>query len=240
MNKTFYTIGVALVIVTLSMKVVLAQTATPQPTVEATEKIKPSLVPVEKTIENLKDKIATKVAELSHKNGTVVAGTVTKINSVSLEVMTGDEKKITASIDDTLTKFYSIETHKKKEIKLTDLSKNDYVIVSGPQVENTITANSVWRDTPLQITSGQITNVDKDNFSLDVVTTDKEQLTLDVETGSKQMMMDIKTLEIKKTGFSKIKPGDHIHFSTKKTNDKKAHLSVLRLLVIPQEYFLKK
>jgi hypothetical protein len=137
-----------------------------------------------------------------------------------------------------LTKTYDIVKNQKKEIEATALKKGDYILVSGPAVESAITANEIYRDNVYIVSSGQITSIDKEAFTVDVVTPDKEELTLDIETGTKQQIMDIKTLELSKTGFSKFKTGDTIHFVAQKKSDSKIKtLSTIRILIIPQEYF---
>lgn len=213
---------------------VFAQTKSASPTVT------PSPTPgtTEKSIENLKEKIANKVEELRKENKNVVAGTIAKINKDSVDITTDNQKTITVSIDDTLTTLYDITSGKEKEIKFDSLDKEDYIVVSGPVVETTVNANIIYIDTPVTVAQGHITNIDKDNFTIDVVTSEKEELTLDIETTTKQTIMDVKTLDIKTVGFSKIKIGDTIHFSARSGKDDKKK-SAIRIFIIPQEYFAK-
>lgn len=212
---------------------VLGQTTAPSTTIA-----KSTPTPTtEKGIEVLKEKIASKVEELRKGNRKVVTGTITTIKGDSLEMQSSDKKTITVTIDDTLTKIYKIESGKKKEIEKESLKNKDYIVVAGPTVENTVTANTIYVDFPVTVGVGHITNIDKDTFTIDIVTTEKEESTLDIETTTKQQIMDTKTLEIKTVGFSKLKIGDTIHFSTQST--KPDTVSLLRLLVIPQEFFLK-
>ncbi|MDO9027431.1 MAG: hypothetical protein Q7U68_01010, partial [Candidatus Roizmanbacteria bacterium] len=64
---------------------------------------------------------------------------------------------------------------------------------------------------------------------------------------TKQFIVNIKTLEIERVGFSKIKEGDTVHFVVKKTGNPLRQLadggnnnySAIKILIIPQEYFIK-
>lgn len=89
--------------------------------------------------------------------------------------------------------------------------------------------------------SGKITEVNKDDYYIKVITSTKDTITLDIENATSMTMMDIKSLEAAKVGFSKLKEGDTIHFTVKRTGDEKEQnrYSAERLLIIPQEYFLK-
>jgi hypothetical protein len=54
-------------------------------------------------------------------------------------------------------------------------------------------------------------------------------------------MLNSKTGEIEKTGFSKIKEADVIHFVVKKSSEEKEknRYPTSKILIIPQEYFVK-
>ena len=192
----------------------------------------------QKEIQDLKVKIANKVAELN-KDKKATAGTITDINNDVIKIKNEDNKELIIKIDSELTKYYQIEQAVKKEIKVTDLKKDAYIIVSGLPLENTINANSIYQDKPYIVRSGKITEVNKTDYYLRVMSTDKDEYILDIENITKQQIVNIKTLELERTGFSKIKEGDTIHFvvaadaNTKENN----RYPLLRFLIIPQEYF---
>lgn len=53
-------------------------------------------------------------------------------------------------------------------------------------------------------------------------------------------MVNIKTLDLERVGFSKVKEGDTVHFVVKKTGEEKNNsYSAIKILIIPQEYFIK-
>ena len=112
----------------------------------------------------------------------------------------------------------------------------------GDSLKKTLSkiASSIFVDESYIVESGKITEVNKDSYSVKVMNSAKEIFTLDVEFYTKQLILNIKTLELERTGFSKIKEGDYAHFVVKRginINDNK--YSVQKILIIPQEYFIK-
>ncbi len=219
---------IALVIVSPS----LAQTASPSasPTGEAEDS----------AIEQLKEKVANKVTEIRRKNNKAVAGTVITKNAGNLRIKTNEDVEYEIKLDDALTKYFQILGVKKQEIDAEDIEVDDYAIVTGVQADNSITANTVFIDERFLVMTGKISQVDKENFTLTIVTTAKEQIDLDIESSTKQSMVNIKTNEPEVSGFTKIKEGDTIHFVVSRPlNSKEGSYSARKVLIIPQEYFLK-
>lgn len=194
----------------------------------------------EKQIQQLKEKIATKVAELREKNNKAISGSVSEIVSNTIKLKTDDDGEYLVKLDETLTKYYQIIGGQKKEIRGADIKKDSYVVVSGIINDKKIDANFIYIDQPYMVASGKIIEVNKSEFYLKVVTNDKDTLFLDIEDYTKRQIINIKTLSIEQTGFSKIKEGDAIHFVVKKTgNEKDNRYSAQKILIVPQEYFMK-
>lgn len=195
----------------------------------------------ETEIKDFKDKIASKVAELQKKDQKSVAGYVVKNDKTQISIKSEDKKNFQIKIDDILTKVYKISGATKKEIQVEDLIKNDYLIVTGPASDTTVTANEIYVDEKYLAKVGRVTEVDKTNFSLKLMTPEKEEYSLDVESNTTQSMLNIKTLVVEKSGFSKIKEGDMIHFVVKKSQleQKNNQFSAKKILTIPQEFFIK-
>jgi hypothetical protein len=211
---------------------IFAQTASPSasPTGEASDT----------AIEKLKEKVANKVTEIRRKNNKAVAGTVIAKNTGSLKIITNEEVEYEIKLDDALTKYFQILGTKKQEIKTEDIEINDYAIITGVLADNSITANTVFIDERFLVMSGKISQVDKENFTLTIVTTAKEEIDLDVENTTKQSMVNIKTHEAEPSGFTKIKEGDTIHLVVSRPlNSKEGNYTAKKILIIPQEYFLK-
>ncbi len=195
----------------------------------------------ETEIQDFKDKIASKVAELQKKDQTSVAGYVVKNDKTQITIKSEDKKTYQIKIDNILTKVYQISGATKKEIQIEDLVKDDYLIVTGPISDTTVTANEIYVDEKYLAKVGRVTEVDKTNFNLKVMTPEKEEYSLDIESGTVQSILNIKTLIVEKSGFSKIKEGDMIHFVVKKTQfeQKNNQFSAKKILTIPQEFFIK-
>lgn len=196
-------------------------------------------------IQTLKEKIATKVAELRGKNNKAVSGTVQELitpeKMTKLKIKTWRDEDFGVKIDPDLTKFYQIAGVQKKEIKSNTIKKNSYIIVTGVIKEKEVEANFVYLDELFFVASGKVTEVNRPEFFIRVVTADKENYTLDVETFTKQQMLNIKTLSPESVSFSKIKEGDTIHFVLKKTSQpiESNRFAAQKILIIPQEYFIK-
>ena len=190
----------------------LAQTKTLLPSPEASAS--PTTV-VDRDIQQLKDKIANKVSEIRKKNNKAISGFVLSNDGNKMKINNnGEENQV--KFDDTLTKYFKITGAQKKEIKVDDIKKNDYAIVRGGGGGNIITANVVLIDENFLVDSGKITEINKDNYNVKVLTSDKNTYSLDFETNTKQFMVNIKTLDLERVGFSKVKEGDTVHFVVKK------------------------
>lgn len=197
----------------------------------------------EKNVKLLREKIATKVEQMRKKDQRAYAGKIEKIDDTSVTILAlegADDKKYTIKIDETLTTMYRIVGSTKKEIKKSDLVKGNYIIVTGQQLNEGIEASNIYVDEEFIVRTGSIFEVSKSSYYLKVITSDKEEFTLDIQSSTRQFMYNIKSKELEKTGFSKMKEGDTVHFVVSKTNPgestEKNRFDAVRILVIPQEF----
>lgn len=195
----------------------------------------------DKEVQELKEKLASKVAELQKKEQRAVSGRLAENKKNSLTITANDSTIYTIKLDDVITKIYTIFTGEKKEIKVNELKKGDYLIASGPISDKTVTANYVYKDEQFLLGSGKITEVNSSDFFLKVLTPEKEAVTLDIETSTKKLLADVKAFTTEAVGFTKIKEGDTVHYVVKRTGTerKKDRYSATKILIIPQEYFQK-
>lgn len=241
MKKAIFFLAAVLTLSGLFSVAAQIETPTATPAQEA-EEDKPSTATgeLDEKVKILKEKIATKVAELREENKKVTAGRIIKTDDGSLEIKIREEKVYKVTFDETLTTVYSISGATKDEIEFADLKEGDFVIVSGSAVEDNISANFIYKDTEYMVTSGKVVRVNQSDFSVEVITAEKNNYILDIETSTKQRILDIDTFNLSPAGFSKFKEGDTIHFVTEKQTEKEAtRSSALRLLIIPQEYFIQ-
>ena len=190
-------------------------------------------------IEQFKDKLASKVAELQKKDEKAISGFITEIKEKEIRFKTKENEIYTGEIDDVLTKFYSLKSGIKKEITIEDLSKDDNIIVTGPINGKIITANNIYLDTSYLSDSGVVSEVNQSEFYIKVSLLKNETVTLDIETLTKKLAVNLKTFKLEPIGFSKIKSGDTVHFIYENTNSSKTEkrYSAEKIIVIPQEYF---
>ncbi|PIY68923.1 hypothetical protein COY90_03350 [Candidatus Roizmanbacteria bacterium CG_4_10_14_0_8_um_filter_39_9] len=231
-------LSVFLLIFALSQAISL-YAQTPTSTASATS---PTAVKIDKEVVDLKERVAKSVAENRKKDQKAMSGfAIVKDGAVKVKDI-DDETEYEVKIDSSLTKIYQIQGLTKKEVKSDDIKKNAYIIVTGPIVDKTINANIVFIDEAFIVQTGKITELNKTDFYIKLTTLDKDTITLDVESGTKQNMLNIKTLEIERTGFSKIKEGDTIHFVAKRDTSSQSSVgrfAAYKMLIIPQEYFIK-
>lgn len=192
-------------------------------------------------VDKLKEKVAEKVSKLASGEDKAVAGVVQSIANKELIIKNMDGDMVEVALDDTLTKYYNIAATSTKEVKQTDIAKGDYIFAAGPEIGGQINANGIYLDQRYIVTSGKITEVDADEYTVKIVTLDKNNFVLDIQTRTTQEMLNIKTLELEKVGFSKLKEGDSIHVVMKANlqNDKQTRYDAEKILIIPNEYFLQ-
>ena len=191
-------------------------------------------------IQNFKEKLASKVAELQKKEDKALSGFLILKKDKALTIETTDNEQFSVELDDLLTKYFQVNVTALKEITLDDFEVDDYIIITGPISGKVITANNVYKDENFTSGSGIVSDTGQGDFVLNVVTLENETLTIDIETATKRKILNIKTLKLEDVGFSKIKTGDVLHFIYKKISNKdEKKYSATKILVIPQEYFSK-
>lgn len=197
----------------------------------------------EQQIESIKKSVANTVEELKKKGFKAAAGYINTVKDKQIVVKDSSEKTTTIKLDADLTKVYQITGSTKKEMKQSDLKKNMYIIVSGPVLDNVINANVVYIDEEYFVKSGKIVEVNSADDSLKISTSERDTITVDIDSRLKVQIMDSKTFVLSTiTSFTKIKEGDTVHFIYAKTGEetKANRFDALKVVVIPQEYFIQK
>ena len=189
----------------------------------------------------LKEKVAEKVLGMKGNVDKAISGLIQLIDDKIVTLSTPDGTEVDITLDDTLSKYYTIQGTAVRDSKKDQFEKGDYVFAVGPEINGSVNANGIYSDVRYSIYSGKITEVDSEEFTVKVVTSDKNNLILDIQTFTTQEMLDIKTLELAKVGFSKLKEGDSIHVVVKANlaNPKQTRFDAEKILIIPNEYFLQ-
>lgn len=160
-----------------------------------------------KQVEDLKERLATKAAQLSQSQRSAISGPVkaTTITSFTVETKTKDMKiELTDDI-----KVFQYLKGKRTTLTTDDISKGDQVIVFGlyDSTLDIIKANIVFIDSSHETRiSGKITDIDKVNFTITVVGTGNTATVVDVEKTTRAYDW-ITGKGIEKGGFSKLTIG---------------------------------
>ncbi|MFA5136330.1 MAG: hypothetical protein WC489_02960 [Patescibacteria group bacterium] len=195
----------------------------------------------DKDIQELKERVANKVAEIRKKDQKALSG-YANVKDGKISLKDTEDMEYTVTIDESLSKVYRISGSTKKEIKPSDIKTDTYMIVTGPVVDKSVSANFIFVDDVYIVQSGKVMEINKEDYYIKIMSQDKEEYILDIETSTKQNMLNMKTLEIEKSGFSKIKEGDTAHFTainSKTEKNSSNRFTAQKILVIPQEYFMK-
>ena len=210
----------------MPMAMVTAQTATPtatrKPTAAATESAQ---------MEDLKARLATKVAELRTVVKRAMYGTVKSVSvtSATIETKTKDIK-IELTDDVTVTQIIA---GKRTNLTVEDLEPKDNVTVFGTYDEtlDLLKAQYIFIESATQPThiSGIVADVDAEEFVLTINTAENKSLTVDIERTTKTMIWT-KEAGIAKGGFSRIAVGDTVHVTATPVAKKENNYSGIRIL----------
>lgn len=209
---------------------VFAVTPTPTLTPKASEK--PTTFPLDEQINQLKDRIASRVAELKLVERRGIVGTATNVSDTQLTL--SDTHGNTRFVDvDELTKFSSPSA--KESFGISDISKGSKIEVLGlynKQSRRILARFITVTSTPV-VFRGTVTAVNSNAFTIAMMTDTNQEVTVDVESTTKTSSFT-KEGGLVRGGFSKIQEGSHtvvIGFSDKKDIKR---LTAARVLLFPQ------
>jgi hypothetical protein len=209
--------------------------ATPTVTASPTLKSTPAAATAAanmRQIEDLKDRIATTVAQLNQTQKKAIAGTVktVSVSTITIETKTSDIKiELTDSIS-----VFDMTSGKRAAITTDDLSKGDSVVVFG-DYDTTLSllkAKVIYIQPALPMrVSGSVTDVDKKNYTVTLETPEKQSYVVDIEKITSMMAYDPQK-GVVKGGFSKIEIGETVHVIGKLEPKEDNRISGLRVLDI--------
>lgn len=207
------------------LSAVLAQTAT----------LSATATPVKnKQVEDLKERLATKVAQLSQTERRAIYGTVkaTTISTLTIETATKDIK---IELTDDITVFQMLKG-KRTKLTIEDVSKGDIVTVFGEwdTAVEVLKAKSIFihnASDALQHVVGTIMETKKSDYTITIKTKKEETYIIDFETTTKTTVWS-KDAGMEKGGFSKLLPGDMIIVTGTAVPKKENRISAVRILNI--------
>lgn len=202
-------------------------TITPTPTSSAPSQA--ITTQIDDQINNLKDKIASKVAQLKLVEKRGIIGVVTDSNSTQITLKDRDGNIHFIDVDE-LTNFDSPSI---KNFGISDVTKNMTLGVLGlyNKESRRILARFITIDQSPTFIRGAVAAMDKTNFTLTVIQNNGTQTIVEIEDVTK--MTSYSTTGVIKSGFSKIQLGQRVYvvgFPDKQNNKE---LIASRIIVFP-------
>lgn len=182
-------------------------------------------------LEELKARLATKVAELRTVVKRAINGTVksVSITSATIETKTKDIK-IELTDDVVVTQMLN---GKRIVLDIEDITTDDKLTVFGSYDEtlDLLKAQFIFIESATEMLriSGVVANVDAEEFNLIINTSGGRSVTVDIEKATKTNIWT-KENGIGKGGFSKIAVGDSVHVYGKPVAKVENRVSALRIL----------
>ena len=189
--------------------------STPTTVFAAAKTSTPSATPVSKEVQNkiddLKERLATKVAELRKTVPKAIFGTVTQV-SLSSVTVDATQKAYKIELTDSI-KVAQMLKAKRTALTTEDLAKTDVITIFGEYDEtlDILQAKSIFIEAaklPVRL-HGTISAVDKKNNSFTLKGVDEASYTIDVEAATKNSLWS-REKGIEKGGFSKLEPGMYV------------------------------
>lgn len=183
------------------------------PALAATATSSPTATPTGQTnLEDLKERLATKVAELRDIVTRALSGTITSV-SISSAMIETTTKNYKIEFEDEM-KVAQIINGKRTNLTIDDLDKNDRVTVFGSYdtTLELLKAKFIFIESNKVLTRiiGTITDIDREGFAITVLTSDEKTMTADIEKTTKATEWTAEN-GIVKSGFSKMAIGDTVH-----------------------------
>ncbi|MEK7129957.1 MAG: hypothetical protein AAB803_02965 [Patescibacteria group bacterium] len=184
-----------------------------------------------KQIEDLKERLATKVAQLRQSSRRAIAGTV-KTVSVSTATIETKTKDIKIELTDDIVIVQNLRG-KRTKLTVDDLAKGDNVVVFGEYdaTLDLLRAKVIFiQATQPERLAGTATAVDTKEFTVTLATPEGKTIIVDIEKTTKITLWDGQKLT--KGGFSKIVAGDTVHLVGTTVPKKENRVSAIRILDI--------
>lgn len=182
------------------------------------------------SIDDLKERLATKVAELRQTQKKAIAGTVkeTAISTFTVETV-GSNMKIERTDE---IKVFQIIRGKRTQLTTDEIAKGDFVVVFGDLDTglDLLNAKVVFiQSKPLDRVAGVVASVDRNEFTATVKTPEGQEYVIDIEKSSSVIQYD-NDKGLVKGGFSKLIPGATVHIVGSAVPKKENRISALRLV----------
>lgn len=181
-----------------------------------------------KKIELLKEKIATKVAEIRASEKAAVAGKVAKFDKSKLTVKARFGDITVTYMEDTI--FYALSDSGRSETSVSKIKEGSQIAAFGyfDDRKTILSAKYVYLYQPSIHLIGKIADMDKGNYTITVKEPQGTTL-VDIETYSKIYFLAADK-KLAKGGFSKLKIGDMAHAEGNPNSKEEGRISATRII----------
>jgi len=161
---------------------------------------------IDSKIDDLKERVASRVAELNLVEKRGVMGTVTDTsgNEITIQDINGNTRIVDV---DELTEFSSED----KDFGISDIKKEDELGITGLYNKDSrrILARFVNKVTLHTLIVGVVSEINSDDFSITVLNENKKEFLVDVESLTRSFSYE-EDGNLVKSGFSKIKVSENV------------------------------
>jgi hypothetical protein len=211
------------------------------PTISPSPVASPTAMPDAEALQNLKDRIASRVAQLKLVEKRGFVGTVTDVDEIQLTLR--DLTGATRFVDvDELTRFSSPSA--RGNFGISDIKPGTTVGVLGlyNKQSKRLLARFVNVTTNQTVINGVVSGIDPKNFTISLTTYDNTSYTIDVQSTTRTLVSEKAGSPLTRSGFSRITKGERIvvvGIATEASNTLTA-LRIIRLpsVAIPQSVVL--
>lgn len=186
---------------------------------------------INQQINDLKNRIASRVAQLKLVEKRGIIGRVTDVSDTQITI--SDLKSNIRYIDvDELTRFSSPET--QGAFGISDVTKGTNIGVIGlyNKESRRLLARFVNVINLPKIIHGIVVNVDSENYTIKVSMGGDKEITFDVETTTKTLSF-AKDAGLTKSGFSKIKENQRVIIVSKTLKSEDKNTPSLKIILLP-------
>lgn len=186
--------------------------------------------PTRDRVDDLKERIATKVAELRQTQEQALSGTVSDItvSTISIETQT---KEVKIELNDDIL-VYQILRGRRTKIAIDDVDENDFVVVFGEHDStlDVLSAKLIFiQALPPERISGIVSGVDRDENTFTIRASGDRSVVVDFERTTVANVWS-KEAGITKAGFSRLAVGDSVHVQGRPAPKQENRLTATRIL----------
>ena len=184
-------------------------------------------------IKELKDKLASRVAELNLQTKKMIQGEIKTLSDQKI-ILTNNNIEINVNLDDDTTLTQQTGDGKKKTIKVDSMKSGQNIFTWGSfnSGTNVMTASNITVVDMPAIIIGRIKSIDSKNYQL-IVTEGNKDILVDHDFSTKDLILN-KDYNTAKGGFSKFAEKQLVYVFGYNTTDKndKPMLSAQRIIIL--------